>query len=705
MKVSEIQKSRNRDLLLRYIVLIGGGTVVNLLGSLLTDTLYLDSAGTFACILVGGYIPGMLASALTFLILGIFDTTNLYFSAIGLMGAITLGMLSKKLFKPYSARPLIAVPILAVVMGVPRAVFLWFVHLRSLTGADPVSIWLHQTKGLPDFPSMLLGTLILSFFDCLLSVVISTAVFWIVPANVSRSFRSVSVWQNPLPSGIEKTIREKKTRSVSIRIRLLACLSISALLIMLTASAISSVLYRKTLEAEHMTIAENLADSVASVIDGDNVNAYIAQGRAHPDYNEIEEKLYWLRGSNAEVEFIYVYQIRKDGCYAVFDLDTEEFPGAEPGDFVPFEEGFEPYIDDLLAGHEIPALVTDDSYGWLLTIYKPVYDSSGICRCYACVDISMNDLHDYRRNFAVRLLILVIVMFVLTLTVSLWIVEQSIVLPINTMAYATGAFAYDSDKAREENVKRIRELGIRTGDEIENLYHAIAKTTQDSMDNIADIQYKNETISQMQNGLIMVLADMVESRDQNTGDHIKKTAAYVEVITDEMRKRGFYQEEMTDEFIRSVISAAPLHDVGKIHISDTILNKPGKLTDEEFRTMQKHTLYGSEIIDRAIKMVPEPGYLAVAKELAEYHHEKWNGKGYPHGLKGETIPLSARIMAVADVFDALVSRRSYKEPFSFEKAIGIIREDAGSHFDPLVAEAFLGAEERVRKIVNDHSDE
>ena len=120
--------------------------------------------------------------------------------------------------------------------------------------------------------------------------------------------------------------------------------------------------------------------------------------------------------------------------------------------------------------------------------------------------------------------------------------------------------------------------------------------------------------------------------------------------------------------------------------------------------MKGHTTFGSEIIKKAIAIVPDAGYLETARNVAEYHHEKWNGKGYPHGLSGEDIPLSARVMAVADVFDALVSRRSYKEPFTFEKAISIIKEDAGTHFDPLVAEAFLSIEDEVRKIAQEQSD-
>ncbi|MBQ6530516.1 MAG: HD domain-containing protein, partial [Clostridia bacterium] len=173
------------------------------------------------------------------------------------------------------------------------------------------------------------------------------------------------------------------------------------------------------------------------------------------------------------------------------------------------------------------------------------------------------------------------------------------------------------------------------------------------------------------------------------------------IIMEEMKARGIYEDRLTDQFIEDVKNAAPLHDIGKIYISDVVLNKPGKLTDEEFEIMRSHTTLGSTIIDRAIEIVPESGYLEEAKNLSEYHHEKWNGKGYPHGISGEDIPLSARIMAVADVFDALVSRRSYKEPFTFEKAVEIIREDAGTHFDPLVVEAFLGAEDRVREVAEE----
>lgn len=221
---------------------------------------------------------------------------------------------------------------------------------------------------------------------------------------------------------------------------------------------------------------------------------------------------------------------------------------------------------------------------------------------------------------------------------------------------------------------------------------------------VADVQEKTEQLSMMQRALIMVLADIVESRDRNTGAHVRKTAAYTEIILNEMRKKGYYAEQLTDAYISDVVNSAPLHDVGKIQVPDAILNKPGRLDDDEFKIMKTHTTAGRDIISQAIELVPVSGYLNEARNLAAYHHEKWDDSGYPHGIAGEEIPLSARVMAVADVFDALVSRRSYKKPFTFEAAMDIIKEGSGKHFDPLFVDAFVSAEEEVRRVEHEFSE-
>jgi energy-coupling factor transport system substrate-specific component len=175
--------------------------------------------------------------------------------------------------------------------------------------------------------------------------------------------------------------------------------------------------------------------------------------------------------------------------------------------------------------------------------------------------------------------------------------------------------------------------------------------------------------------------------------------AYAELIAQQLKRDG-KEPEIDDAFVSTIAVAAPLHDIGKINISDVILNKPGKLTDEEFAEMKKHTVYGRDMLVRASKNLGETAYLKMAKEIAYSHHEWWDGsRGYPERLKGKDIPLSARIMAVADVYDALVSVRPYKKAFSVDEAFRIITEESGTHFDPEVVDAFVKNRETVEQIM------
>lgn len=205
--------------------------------------------------------------------------------------------------------------------------------------------------------------------------------------------------------------------------------------------------------------------------------------------------------------------------------------------------------------------------------------------------------------------------------------------------------------------------------------------------------FYHEQISGMQSGIITFMAEVVENRDDNTGGHIKRTAEYVARIAKELKSQGIYSDILTDRYMSDMVVAAPLHDIGKIHIPDAVLNKPGKLTEEEFDVMKTHAAAGEELLTHAKTELGESGYLNMAVEMAAYHHEWWNGKGYPYGISREEIPLCARIMAVADVFDALTSKRCYKKAMPLEKAYAIIREESGTHFDPAVVEAFFAAED------------
>ena len=204
---------------------------------------------------------------------------------------------------------------------------------------------------------------------------------------------------------------------------------------------------------------------------------------------------------------------------------------------------------------------------------------------------------------------------------------------------------------------------------------------------------------------IEAMASVAETRDPETGAHIKRTQHYVKAIALELRRAGRYVDTLTDEYIELLFISAPLHDIGKVGVPDHILLKPGRLTPAEFEIMKQHAEFGRKIIFSSAEHIEGDNFLQLAGEIAATHHEKWDGTGYPCGLAGDAIPLSGRIMATADIYDALISRRCYKEPFSHELATSLMREARGTIFDPFVLDAFFAIESRIRAIASEYGDE
>lgn len=212
------------------------------------------------------------------------------------------------------------------------------------------------------------------------------------------------------------------------------------------------------------------------------------------------------------------------------------------------------------------------------------------------------------------------------------------------------------------------------------------------------LKTKTRLIEHMQNKIILSFANIIENRDDSTGQHVKRTSEFVKAIVYAMKEKGYYADILTKQYIDNIYQSAPLHDIGKVAISDTILCKPGRLTAEEFEIMKTHTTEGGRILNETLTGIEGENYLVMARDMAMYHHEKWNGTGYPKGLSGKDIPLCARIMAVADVFDALISKRCYKESMPIEKAFEIIEESKGIHFEPCIVEAFLSIKYQITEI-------
>ena len=215
----------------------------------------------------------------------------------------------------------------------------------------------------------------------------------------------------------------------------------------------------------------------------------------------------------------------------------------------------------------------------------------------------------------------------------------------------------------------------------------------------AEVERRLSEVSRLQESSILVMVSLAEFRDECTGNHIRRTQEYARMLAEQLSHSPKHFAQLTPPHIELITKSAPLHDIGKIAIPDHILLKPGKLTPEEFDVIKTHALRGFEMLRTAGSYMGEQGdFLAMAMEIARCHHEKWDGSGYPNALTGEQIPLPARIMAVADVFDALMTTRPYKPAMPLEKAVAIIMEGSGTHFDPQLVEAFLAIQDDFKRI-------
>ena len=670
---------RSRALL---YTLIGMG--LNLAGSFLAASLnmklYLDSVGTIFTAVLCGYFPGIFVGLMTNLIKCLWDSTSVYFAIVNVLIAVIAAFFGRRGCFRKASGVISFVLVLTAAGGVLGYLITWFIYDRT----DGIFL-IESVKG--TFAPGLADAVLWDLADKTLSVLI---VFCLLAFLKMLTGRPVSGLY-PLHERRRHVLHSLRTKTLSL---LFAALLLSSAVQMV----ISVTLFTSSFVEDRKNLAVVVGSLIRDVIPADEIGTFAAEGRSAAGYEDVENRLYQIRSRYPDIKYVYVYQIREDGCHAVFDLETDDTEAAEPGEVIPFDASFAPYIEDLLAGEEMEPVITNDTYGYLLTAYTPVRDSSGQCVCYVGVDILMNRFRGMAFVYLIKTFVVFLGFSVFILALASLILERHIIRPVLSIASAAKNFVMTDSEERHRGQEELLNLEIHTNDEIEELYTSVTKMTSESVQYISQIQNQQEMLRQMQNGLITVLAEVVESRDTCTGMHVKKTADYVRLIVEAMREDDRFKDQVTDEFVENIETSAPLHDVGKIKIPDAILNKPGRLTDEEFAIMKEHTTEGNAIIDKAIHLVPDPMFLGETQNMTAYHHEKWDGSGYPCGLKGEEIPLSARIMAVADVFDALVSERSYKAPMPYDEAFDIIRKGSGTHFDPAVVELFLAHRDEAVEI-------
>ena len=669
--------------------------------------MYFDTAGTMLMSMLGGLFPGMLTGVATNVICCLFNEDSLYYTCISVWVAIASVRFVNHGGHRKIGKTLLFILYISLVSGILGTMIQWFLY-----GGPEFADVAEAAKIIGKTPTayFLACVLINSGYNLLdkgLAILVSLLVLRMLPDGLKKSLRNSAWKQKPISiEEMKDSSRSREGHSLKGKLTVMNVLTATVLTVAMAWISIT-VNYANT-KKEYTENAKNAAKLASMVIDADMTDEYLQHGYDAEGYGSTRELLYEIRENSRGVKYLYVMKITKDACYAVFDLDTDDTPAYDVGERIEFEDAFRPYLTDLFAGREIEPIESNDISGWVVTAYYPVRNEAGKTTCYVGADVSMKYLSDYVRDYLLKSLLIFSGFFSLVLVYGLWISRYNLVYPIGSITKETKDFAVNSEdqKGLDESVKNIRALDIRTADEVEELYKAICKMSSDMAEQVRSIRYYADASAKMQNGLIITMADMVENRDSDTGAHIQKTAAYVRIILEGLKEKGYYSSKITPNYISDVEMSAPLHDVGKINISDAILNKPGKLTDEEYEIMKTHTTAGKKIIEKAISTLQGENYLKEARNMAAYHHERWDGNGYPEKLRGEVIPLSARVMAVADVFDALASPRVYKPAFPFEKAVAIIEEGSGTQFDPKCVEVFMDSLDEVRAVLRKfHGDE
>ena len=420
--------------------------------------------------------------------------------------------------------------------------------------------------------------------DKTLAIALAFGALKLFSPKLKEKFKLMGKMQAPVSDEMRRAIRANSKFISSLRTKLIFNLMLITLFVAVFISAISYSTYQDSIIEDRIRIADGIVSMVVNEINPKRVDEFLEKGYQAEGYIEVERELYKIRASNSDIKFIYVYKIMEDGCHVVFDLDTPTVEASEPGSIEEFDETFIPLLPDLLAGKPIKPIPNNDKYGYLLTIYKPVYDSTGHCVCYAGIDFSMEILNDYGRMFIAKVIALfsgaVILIFVLVLT----FVENNIILPVNTMAYCARNFAYDSEAAREKNIEHMRSLEIKTNDEIENLYSAFLKTTSDSMH-----YFENLKRSKIQ----LAVMDELAHKDALTG--LKNKTAYAEYTAkfdaDIVAGRAEFCIIMIDVNFLKRVNDTYGHEYG-----NTYLINAGKLAASVFGADKVYRIGGDEFV-------------------------------------------------------------------------------------------------------------
>ena len=438
-KIKTMEKRRGLrfiQMIIMCVIGIGLNVFCSFVASSLSWKVY--SVGTVLVAVFGGYIPGVITGISTNLFTGLLiDDTSYFYGSLNVMIAIVSAYYARKhmLRKPLGI--LVFILSLAAIGGILGSAIGWCIN-----GAVKVEIGngdLFSAEHWGEFFHSIVADCYRDLIDKTITVIIAAIPYNLLPTELRRRFRYRGWQQRALSREEKDEMLKVETRKTSLRTKIVLLLVVTSFLISAVATAISVSLYRRNSVNEKKRFAQETAAIAAAVVDPDLVDDILILGRWLDDYKHMEGLLYDIMDTSPDIEYVYVYKIEKDGCHVVFDLDTESTKGMNPGEVVEFEDAFDDVLPALLAGEEIDPIVSDDMFGWLMTVYHPIKDKYGDTVAYACVDISMKQLTANNIIFLTKMISLYLGFLLFVLVLGWWFAEYSITFPVNSMARAAGS--------------------------------------------------------------------------------------------------------------------------------------------------------------------------------------------------------------------------------------------------------------------------
>lgn len=689
------------------IVVVVVGLFMNIGGKLVALNLglpvYLDTSGTILSALLCGYLPSILVAMLTNIIGMLISANSMFYDPINIMIALTTVAITRSGMKRSIKSHTLLVLIYTFFGGILGGLISIALGNTGYSNYNAFIVNYFLDKGMPFSTGWYIANLFFELIDKTLAFCFSLVLFNLVPRELYYKF-DLSLWFQE-PMSLEEIIayERQKRFKFNIRHKIVTVIIIFSSFIAFISIMIYMSLFRNYMIDTRTDLAVSASRVAAEMIDGDTVESYLESMTKDEEYYETEQRLLTLLENTSSCRFIYAYKFKSDGCHVIFDLDENTKTTQALGSVVTFDTAFLPYIDDFLNGDETVPVLAKTQFGYFITSYSPVYDSNGKCVCYVAVDIKVDEMVTHLIVFFGKYLSIFFGALVLFISFGIWLSKYSLVYPLDSMTVTLDKFQYKDEYDRQQNVDIFKKINVRTGDEIQGLYENILSLTEENAKYSMENRQKMENIELAKENMAILVSKILEYRNYDGIERVETRKRYVEVTLNKMLELGYYKDILTKSLINDIVICAPFYDIGKIGISEDILSREGSLNEEEQEILNNHTVIGYKLMSEIMENMPDAAFLAEAKNLTLYHHENWDGSGYPKGLKGEEIPLAGRVMAVAIEYDKLIIGHEGEE-LDLHRAFFYINSQSAKLFDPLVVDAFVKSRNEIIEIAKESID-